>query len=274
MKKRAICLLLSLTIALLLAACAQDENDGRPPIDDAADEMTLRVVDGAESGTLILAGERAGEVYTLTLKEDSALDLDGETIDAAAVEDGMTARVRFTGGVMESFPARIGGVESVSFTRETGESGVYDLCGLYLQVLEDLWEKDSGLNGGAALISVDLSTAPGGLTEGEREAIAWAFSTAHEGEMLTLSYEQLLDEGYLTAEVNDGEDWAAYSFENGLLFSIMAFEPAEETEGTAVTFSAMKWRTSLGAYWLDACTATCTEDGRWNGYRIGAEMIS
>lgn len=274
MKKKGICLLLSLTIALLLAACAQDKNGGEPPISDAADEVTLRVVDGAESGTLLLAGKRAGEVYTLTLKEGSALYLDGETIGAEQVEDGMMARVRFTGGIMESFPARFGGVVEITFTREAGESGVYDLCGLYLQVLEDLWEKDSGLNDGAALISVDLSTAPGGLTEGEREAIAWAFAGAYEGEMLTLSYEQLLDEGYLTAVVDDGEDRAMYSFENGLLFAIMPFEPAEETEGTTISFSAQKWRTPLGAYWLDACTATCSEDGRWNGYRIGAEMIS
>lgn len=273
--KKLLALLLAASLALLAVSCAQpDDTAGDPPTGDTTDELTLRVVDGAESGTLTLAGERAGEVYTLVLTEDTALFLDGETVDASQVEDGMTARVRFTGGIMETFPARLGGVVDITFTREVGEGEVYDLCGLYLQVLEDLWEKDSGLNAGASLVSVDLSAAPGALTEGEKAAVAWLFASTHGAEMLTLSYDALLDEGYLTAELNDGEDWAAYSFENGLLFAIMAFELAEETEGTTLSFSAQKWRSSLGAYWLDACTATCTEDGRWNGYRIGAEMIS
>lgn len=274
--KKLLPLLLAASLMLLAVSCAQDTptNDTLdPPTDDAA-ELTLRVVDGAERGTLLLAGERAGDVYTLALTDEISLYLDGARIQSADVEDGMTACVRFTGGIMETFPARLGGVVDVSFAREAGESGIYDLCGLYLQVLEDLWEKDSRLNAGASLVSVDLSASPGGLTDGEKEAIAWVFADSHDAEALSLSYAELLDEGYLTAMLDDGEDGAAYSFENGLLFAIMAFDPAEEAEGTTVSFAAEKWRSPLGAYWLDACTATCTEDGHWNGYRIGAEMIS
>lgn len=274
--KKLLTLLLAASLMLLAVSCAQDTpiNDTLDPSADDAAELTLRVVDGAESGTLILAGERAGDVYTLALTDEISLYLDGEHIQCADVEDGMIARVRYNGDIMETFPARLGGAVEIAFAREVGESGVYDLCGLYLQVLEDLWEKDSGLNADASLISVDLSAAPGGLTDGEREAIAWVFAASHEAEALSLSYDELLDGGYLTATPDDGEDRAAYSFENGLLFAIMVFDSPDETEGMTVSFSAEKWRSPLGAYWLDACTATCTENGRWNGYRIGAEMIS
>lgn len=285
MMKKLLTLLLAASLALLAVSCAQDvpANDTHEPpdgadtgelIDSAAAELKLRVVDGAESGTLILAGERAGDVYTLTLTDDIPLYLDGESVRPAEIEDGMSACVYYTGGVMETFPARLGGVEGVTFTRETGESGIYDLCGLYLQVLEDLWEKDSGLNAGAFLISVDLSTAPGALSAGEREAIAWCFASAHDAEALTLSHEELKEGGYL-AEDKMANGNSAWSFESGLLFTISPDETAAgDVTLPCVSFTAQKWRSPLGAYRLDACTATCTEDGRWNGYSIGAEMIS
>lgn len=279
--KRLLTLLLAVMLAAAALACTKNKETDEPdePVggemiaQGEADTLPLRVVDGAQSGTLVLAGERAGDVYTLPL-EGVTLYLDGSSVDASATENGMVAEVWYSGAIEETFPARFGSVVAVSFSSETGESGVYDLCGLYLQVLEDLWEKDSGLNADVSFISVDLGTAPGKLTEGEKSAIAWIFADRHEAEMLTLSYEELIDAGYLTKSPNAENDRTAYSFANGLLFSIMPFELVEQPEGTTVSFSAQKWRSPLGAFWLDACTATCTEDGRWNGYSIGAEMIS
>ena len=132
--------------------------------------MTLRVVGDGEDGTLILAGET--EVYALPL-DGVTLYLDGGSVSASEIESGMSAEVWYTGGVQETYPAKFSQVVAVSLSRE--ENAQYDLCGLYLQVLEDLWNEDDGLNGGAEVVSVDLSKAPGGLTAGEKAAVAYIY---------------------------------------------------------------------------------------------------
>lgn len=164
--KRLLALMMVVAVTAALLACTKggrDNEDGNDtsnpePQYAGADTMTLRVVGDAADGTLILAGET--EVYTLPL-DGLTLYLDGGSIDASQVESGMSAEVWYTGGVQETNPARFAQVVAVSFSREADPR--YDLCGLYLQVLEDLWNADDGLNGGAELVSVDLSKAPDGL---------------------------------------------------------------------------------------------------------------
>ena len=160
---------------------------------------------------------------------------------------------------------------AVSLSRE--ENAQYDLCGLYLQVLEDLWNEDDGLNGGAEVVSVDLSKAPGGLTAGEQAAVAYIYAQKHGVQGLTMTFDELREEGYLTGEKLEGGS-TAYSFTNGLLFTIT---PDESAEGESfslpvVCFSAEKWRSPLGAYYFTKCTASRGDNG-WE-YTVGAEAIS
>ena len=129
----------------------------------------------------------------------------------------MSAEVWYTGGVQETYPAKFSQVVAVSLSRE--ENAQYDLCGLYLQVLEDLWNEDDGLNGGAEVVSVDLSKAPGGLTAGEKAAVAYIYAQKHGVQGLTMTFDELREEGYLTGEKLEGGS-TAYSFTNGLLFTI------------------------------------------------------
>ena len=267
-------LMMVVAVTAALLACTKDgrenENDDVEiePQYAGADTMTLRVVDDGEDGTLILAGET--EVYALPL-DGLTLYLDGSSVSAAELESGMTAEVWYTGGVQETYPAKFSQVVAVSLSRE--DDARYDLCGLYLQVLEDLWNKDTGLNGGAEIVSVDLSKAPGGLTIGEKAAIAYVFSQRHGVEGLTMTFDELREEGYLAGEkTEDGK--TAYSFTNGLLFTIT---PDESAEGECfslpvVCFGAEKWRSPLGAYFFTKCTASRGEGG-WE-YSVGAEMIS
>ena len=163
-----------------------------------------------------------------------------------------------------------------------------DRCALYLRVLNDLWGKDTGLNGGADYISVDLAATS--LTPAERSAVAWTFAQAHSAEPLELNYEQLCAEGYVSGL--EGEN-AFPAWENGVLFTItetddpVTFNLPSLSEGgeepsmsqfnikNTVSFDASKWRTALGAYGFSKCVAVQNNDGVWGDYRInGPEWIS
>lgn len=270
--KRLLALMMVVAVTAALLACTKggrDNEDGNDTPDPepqyvGADTMTLRVVGDGADGTLILAGE--AEVYALPL-DGVTLYLDGGSVSASEIESGMSAEVWYTGGVQETNPARFAQVEAVSLSREADPR--YDLCGLYLQVLEDLWSADDGLNGGAELVSVDLSKAPGGLTAGEKAAIAYVLAQKHDVQGLTMTFDELREQGYLTGEkLEDGS--TAYSFTNGLLFTITPEETQDN--GASVCFSAGKWRSPLGAYYFTKCTASRGE-GSWE-YSVGAELIS
>ena len=298
---------LILALCLLLTACApaaetpespaRTEGPAAPadpagvPPSLAEDEeptvLTCRVVDGAEDGNLLLAELDEGlyggtGVYRLNVK-DVPVTLDGEAAEPSVLEDGMAVDVAFNGHVLESFPAQLGEVYSVSaWSRGRGRNGggtMFDLCGLYLQVLDDLWEKDKGLNENVSQIALDLSQAPGELTEGEKAALVHRFGELHGVEAFAATFEELKEQGYLTSEpLGDGapEGAAFLHWEDGCLFSIT---PNEDHEGESYSlptlfFNAEKWRSSLGAYGFYDCSAGWGQVSTWNGYQIGSEMIS
>lgn len=276
--------------------------------DEEPTVITCRVVDGAEDGNLLLAeldeGLYGGSgVYRLNLQNGGPrvtimygdrpagksqpmavpVYLDGEPADASALEDGMAVDVAFNGFVAESFPAQFGEVYSVSaWTRGRGRSPMgtaYDLCGLYLQVLDDLWRKDPALNENIAMAALDLSHAPGELTEGEKAALVWRFGELHGVEAFAATFEELKEQGYLTSEpLGDGapEGAAFVYWEDGCFF---ALTPNENHEGESyslpvIFFDAEKWRSSLAAYCFYDCSAMWAEGGIWTGYQIGSELIS
>lgn len=239
----------------------------------------LRIVDGVQSGFLFLAGENSGEVYTLSLEQDIPVYLDGNQKDTSALEDGMIIDLAFDGTVMETFPAQFGQVFSINAyslgTEQNPGGGYYDLCGLYLQVLNDLWDADPGLNSNIACVSIDLSQAPGELTESEKQAIAWIFAGSHNVEALTFSYDELLQNGYLTAEDTEGSP-ELYCWEDGVLFTITPgqWEKNEIYSLPVLKFNAEKWRSPRGAYFFTDCFTLWPEMGTWSSYEIGGEAIS
>ena len=142
-----------------------------------------------------------------------------------------------------------------------------DRCALYLQVLEDLWEVDAGLNGDLTYLGADLSRTS--LSDSERAAVAWAFAGRHGGELVTGTWEELAEQGYIDRE--------NLYWEDGVLFSITEKEEPVYfmPEGmAAVTFDAQKWRSGLGAYSFCDCTSVQSANGHWDGYSIGSEAIS
>ena len=241
--------------------------------------LTATIVDGAETGELLLAGEEDYDVYTIGV-QDLPVWLDGAKTDYTALRDGMTVELAFNGFIAESFPAQPG--ESYRLTVVEEGDGQ---CALWLQVLEDLWAADDGLNGGIAQVGVDLSEIPG-LTDGERSAIAWAFASAHNVSPVTGTLEELREEGYFTPTAEPAEGYedslALYWWEDGVHFSIDVDEDAVwnlpdlgpgEQPPQLVAFDAQKWRSGLGAYFFGDCVGQQWGDDPWT-YTIGSEVIA
>lgn len=87
---------------------------------------------------------------------------------------------------------QLGGMESVSVTT----AGFDNLCGLYLTVLEDLWNTDSGLNSDITELGIDLSQTR--LSQSEQAAVAWAFGQYTGLSPIQGTFEELAEPGYLT----------------------------------------------------------------------------
>lgn len=237
-----------------------------PPVDLPTLRLTL--VDGAGTDTLLLAGETAGEVYTVPA-DSFPLTLDGEPADASVLEDGMPITLAYT-GIEESFPARLSVAAAETYSLGTEKNpggGFYDLCGLYLQVLSDLAE------GGEETVAVDLSQAPGDLTEGEKAAIAWRFrETCGAG----LADPESADPGIARFAIREagteGELCSLPTSQEGEAYSlpVLKFE-AERSQ----TLPAGPDGTRLAAARiLQDCTAVWPEFGAWTGYQVGSEVLA
>lgn len=280
--------------------------------DEEPDWVSCRIVDGAEEGDLLLAEldhelnphglshSDGKSVYRLSLngfrceetvqpdgtvlaaavaKGGISVYLDGEPAQPSDLKDGMNVEISFNGTVLESFPAQLGEAYELHAysigTPQCPGGGYFDLCGLYLQVLDDLWEKDPGLNSGIDLAGLDLSEAPGELLESEKAALCLRFGEIHGVEAIQGTYEELAREGYFTPVEADLK-YPLYQWENGCLFSITAAGGHEEEFYSlpVLFFDAEKWRSPLGAYYFQDCSAAWPEAGSWSGYQIGAEAIS
>ena len=282
----------------LLAGCGRTDSTGNPcraeeapgsgdmsgktekPGESAepAGEM-FRIVREEKDGLLLArVGGGPADVYTLSLP-DTGVTLDGEAFDRnepgayqalpGSTLTGALAEITY-GTVLETYPGQLGGVTAVNIYSD----GFDDRCALYLRVLDDLWTVDEGLNSDITAISVDLSQTS--LPESEQAAVAWAFAGEHGiSQVLSLNYEQLAAEGYLTGADPDSDGIPCW--EEGCLFTITEQETGDnELNGArnTVTFDAQKWRSALGAYFFADCTAEQALDGHWGDYTVGSEAIS
>ena len=232
-------------------------NEGLPEVGDG--EMICRVID-KDDGTLLLAKKdgESSDVYTLDLKNVSVTLSTASGID---LEEGCLVKVAFD-SIEEVFP----GILNASSV-EVLESGFDDMCEMYLNVFEDIWEKDGGLNAGIIELGVDLSNTR--LSAAEQSAVAYVFGMEHGILPLQGTWEELCEQGYIDKE--------NLVWENGCLFSIeeTGDGDAADTYGQSmVTFNAKKWRSGLGAYYFDSCTSVQSRDGEWEDYEIGVEAIS
>ena len=268
--------------------CRAEEGSGESMVSDTMGGSSEKAVSAGETFRIIQeqpenlllakADGGPGDVYTLSLR-DVELTLDGNAFDRnepGAYQDlpgktltGALVEVAYD-LVLETYPGQLAEVTAVNIRSD----GFDDRCALYLRVLNDLWAVDEGLNSDITMLSVDLSQT--GLSDSEQAAVAWAFGGEHGiSQVLSLNYEQLAAEGYLTGADPDSDGIPCW--EDGCLFTITEQETGDnELNGArnTVTFDAQKWRSALGAYFFTDCTASRDAQGHWGDYTVGAAAIS
>lgn len=181
------------------------------------------------------------------------ITVDGQPAQEEDLKPGMLLTITWNGMVAESYPGQLGPVYALS--ADSGDTD--DRCGLYLRVLEDLWETDPALNTDLEELALDLSGLTD-LSESEKAALVWQFGNSHGLMPVTATWEELVEEGRI-----DGEalTWNG----KGCLFTLAG--SAEEG------FSAEKWASGLGAYFFNDCTAQKAADGAWT-YEVGSQAIA
>ncbi|MDE6750548.1 MAG: serpin family protein [Lachnospiraceae bacterium] len=237
-------------------------NDFEDTVSSEEVMVDCRVVDSADVELLLAKIDgRAGDVYRLSTKDIDIITESGEALTDGEIESGSLIEISFDGNIEETFPGHLCGVTEI---RVLDKGGFDNLCSLYLDVLEDLWQVDSALNSDITMIGVDLSQTR--LSPTEQSALAWRFRELHGVEIVQGTWQELVEQGYI-----DGE---ALYWENGCLFSITEKEMEGEYSLNIVTFDAEKWRSGLGAYCFVDCTSVQSALGKWGEYQIGAEAIS
>lgn len=274
--KKGIALLCMIAMLFSLAACSGDTGSSDSAalpngataegeaIRPQAGSIPVRVIKGAGTGSLVLAGKTRGDVYTVS-ETELTVYLDEQPAKPSDLENGMLLMLDPGFFELETWPGGLIGATVHAYSKPADKDDHGDLCGLYLQVLEDLWTDDSGLNSDISYFSVDLDDAPGALTDGEKTAIAWIFSGAHDKQGLEFSFEELTEKGY----VDKGELY----WEDGVLFSIKTTENGKNS-AQEITFDAQKWRSGTGAIFYMGCTAQRGTGVQWNPYKAGTFAIS
>lgn len=253
MKRCAILLL----FLLLLAGCAQEPSS--PGVQAPEEEFTGQAVVtcrvAAKTDDSLILAQMDGtvhDVYALTLGQTPVLY---QNPAQEEIRPGDVIQVGYSGAIEETYPARLGGVESILVEQE----GFDNLCSLYLQVLDDLWRTDDALNEGILQLGLDLSQTR--LTPAEQGAVAVAFGWERDLPVVQGTWQELSDQGYFGQE--------ELEWDQGLFFSI------EEDPGAQdLSFTAQKWRGGLAAYLFTNCTAQQSPDGTWPNYTVGGHAIS
>ena len=257
--KRIMCCLLS--CVLFLSACGGQEPE-EPALkeDQVCAAYKIMEVSEYEGKYSVLAYDCKAERPELTfvsLNDADIEDVNGTALTAADLKGGMVIEVTWDGMVQESWPAGIH-VDRVRVAEQQD-----DLVGLYLAVLNELWETDSGLNHEAEILGLDFSTLTN-LPEIEKDALAYLFScdVGLGLQYVFGTWEELCDRGYIDRE--------NLYWEDGVFFALtIEGEPGEKS----FTFDAQKWRSGLGAIFFTDCTAKKGRDGQWS-YQPGGFAIS
>lgn len=229
----------AMAIALLvLAGCGQTGPDSlslpqnTPPSAPPAEYMNCRILYQTEESLLLTQEENGEETGDLILLSPSGIDMadeQGESMQASQLEAGMTVQIGYDGSILESYPCQLSGVTTLQVT------GMVDsLLPFYLERIDELYQKDEALNEGIEKIALDLGEVTN-LTGQEKEALCYLVGCRYDKEAFQSTYEQLCEEGQIDPD--------ELYYQDGVILSLSSQKGSKQT----FTFSAMKWRSGLGA---------------------------
>lgn len=235
----------------ILTGCGQVGQESLPPQETPHSVLTdgimnCRILYRMEE-SLLLAGEEddmAGELILFSPVGIDVADEQGNTAQPSQLEAGMTVQIHYDGSVLESYPCQLSGVTALRITG-TFES----LLPFYLDRIDELYKKDAGLNESTEKIALDL-TGLTNLTEKEKEAICYVVGCRYEKETFQSTYEKLCEEGQIDRE--------EMYYKDGMILSLSS----QERSGQRFIFSAMKWRSGLGAIGYQDAKAE-QKNGQW-----------
>lgn len=251
--KRFLCIL-ALAAALLLSACGSASRSEPPAAFPEGDHVIAARVVGLWEDTVLLAGLKPPYAGVYAAEPQALLDagvVEGE------LKAGEQVWLSFDGSIEETQPARLGAVDAAVIP----DDGFDGLCGMYLEALDLLWEKDPALHEGIAQIGFDLASTR--LTGSEQEALALTFARDHGNLPVVFgTLQELMDRGLIDVE--------NLCWPDGVLLSLTEKESGEGE----VLFDAEIWRSGLGAYYLYDCTSRRVLGGDWTPCQVGGEAIS
>lgn len=202
--------MLLLPLLFLLAACQAGpaEGEAAAPLPGAA-QVTCRVVDVQDGQAILAQAEgRASDVYALPLE---GVPVTYAHPDQTALRPGDLVQVGYGGTIQETFPAQLGNVEAIQVQAQ----GFDDLCALYLQVFQDLWDTDAALNAEITQLGLDLSQTR--LPPAEQSALGVALGWRWDLPVRQATWEELVQDGTIDEE--------NLLWEDGLFLSIQEEGP-------------------------------------------------
>ena len=268
MKKLSVLLAIILCLSMLVACSGKHQCIDTPYPDDTGAANTQKNTDTEQippnneniftatvvirkDDLLILYTSEPTGLYTLDI---SSLELIGcENGDIAA---GLEVSIDYSGMIMETYPAKLGSPTSIKIIG--GEKN--NICEMYVEVAEELWKTDPGLNGEICALELIDDT----LSEGQKRAIVYELTNriGYETYVLLSSYDELVEQGHINEEY--------LYFENGALITITADK--ESNTGKKFSFNAKKWASGTGAIFFTDCKAE-SKNGLWS-YKLGNFAIS
>ncbi|TAH63819.1 MAG: DUF3221 domain-containing protein [Anaerolineaceae bacterium] len=232
----------------------EDNSNNTSNNEDNKNQVFLADVIDSKDGLLITPDKdsiesSSSDRISVATGEAEIIDDKGNVINVDVLKSGDRIKVSYDGMIAESYPAQI----TANKIELLGRNNLIDG---FLALIDDLYQTDSGLNGGITMIAFD-TTDWTMLSAIETEIILAIAKEEYKLEVLVGTFDELAEQ-----ELIDKDN---LYFENGILIVIEEIEINNDKD--KISCSIRKWRSGLGAIGWDA-EARLTKD-KWEITRSG-----